>query len=829
MFRRLAALFQRYAAAHRARLCGVAIGPPGRRRGNVERVEARDGALLVSGWAEAEEVRLSWAGGTRRVTDFAPRADVAARRRDGRATGFEIRLPGDARDLVLEARHPDGRATRVTLPHPSDAAGPRARARLRGAFAVDMLRAVPLFCRHALRPATRDRTRAAIKRALGLEAVARAAGLDAAWLGPARARTRPATPVTIVLPVYNAFDLLRACLARVEAHTDLPWHLIVVEDASSDTGLRPWLAEWAAARADRVTLILHAANAGFVLSVNDALAVARGRPDGVPVILLNSDAMVPPGWAGRLIAPLADASVASVTPMSNAAEILSVPAIGPGVALAPGQGDALDRVAASFAPLPAPELPTGVGFCMALSQRWLARVPGFDPAFGRGYGEEVDWCRRTRALGARHVAAANLFVEHVGGQSFGAPEKVARLRRSAAILARRYPGFEAEVHGFIAADPLATPRLALAVALAALRGERLPVLLAHSLGGGAETALLAEVAEHPAAVVLRVGGALRWQVEVHQDGAVQSGQTDDLDLVERLLAPATRREVIYSCGVGDPDPASLPAVLLRLARAGPEGGAARITVRMHDYFPLSPSYCLLDSGGRYAGLPAPDDRDPAHAATAACGRTVTLAEWRGTWGRLIDAAAEVTVFSRASADLVRAAYPGAVLRLRPHRLAVRPRPVRLAPGRAGAVGVLGNLNLQKGAQVLARIAATHPERRFVVIGLVDCRIAMPRNVAVHGAYLPGEISDLAEAQGIAGWLMPAIWPETFSFATHEALATGLPVAGFALGGQGEALMAAANGIAVAPDPQQTAPDRLFAALAQRLAEGGAGQGMRAAG
>ena len=48
--------------------------------------------------------------------------------------------------------------------------------------------------------------------------------------------------------------------------------------------------------------------------------------------------------------------------------------------------------------------------------------------------------------------------------------------------------------------------------------------------------------------------------------------------------------------------------------------------------------------------------------------------------------------------------------------------------------------------------------------------------------------------------MPSIWPETFSFTTHEMLATGKPVMAFDLGAQGEAVREAENGHIVSPDP-----------------------------
>jgi GT2 family glycosyltransferase len=609
-----------------------------------------------------------------------------------------------------------------------------------------------------------------------------------------------------VLPVFNALDLVQACVARIEEHTDTDWHLILVEDASTDPAVRPWLRTWAERRPERTLLICHDENKGFVGAANAGLAQAMARDEGSPIILLNSDAMVPTGWNSRLCAPLSDPSVASVTPMSNAAEIYSVPDVGPGIALEAGEADKIDAVAKGLGAVPLPEAPTGVGFCMALSRRWLAEAPQFDTAFGRGYGEEVDWCQKVRAMGARHLCQPGLFVEHVGGQSFGSSEKRARIRAAGALISGRYPRYDAEVQRFIASDPLATPRLALAVGLAAARNARLPVYLAHSLGGGAEAALKAEIAGDSAAIVLRVGGPRRWLVEVHIDDQIVAGRTDDLDLVRRLLAPANALDLIYSCGVGDSDPVGLPPALLSLCRPGHDD---RFAMRLHDYFPISPSYTLLGRDG-FSGVPALDTTDPCHSIRRPDGTRVTLAAWQAAWAPLVSACYEVISFSPSSARLFSQAYPGAQVTVRPH---VRPVPVRPLAAQSGRrVGILGNLNIQKGALVIRDLALAHPRQTFVVIGLVDSTIPFPHNVIVHGAYERDEITELTELYGIRAWLMPSIWPETFSFAAREALATGLPVAGFALGAQGEALREAPNGFTAPLEPKHGASERLYSTI-----------------
>ena len=65
-----------------------------------------------------------------------------------------------------------------------------------------------------------------------------------------------------------------------------------------------------------------------------------------------------------------------------------------------------------------------------------------DVSFGRGYGEEVDWCQRIRAAGGQHYCAVNLFVEHRGGQSFGSEEKTRLIAKNNALISKRYPEYD---------------------------------------------------------------------------------------------------------------------------------------------------------------------------------------------------------------------------------------------------------------------------------------------------------------------------------------------------------------------------------------------------
>jgi O-antigen biosynthesis protein len=819
VFIRFYALYLRYAARHADRLAGFSLPRRhGRRLGNVERIWRADGATRIAGWTSATALRVSWPGGQVAATPHIQRSDVMHRFGLPIECGFEIDLPEAARDLTLHLTLADGAQIAVPLAHPSDPPTPAARRRLWRAFIRDLARSLPAGIRWVVQRDPAARTR--IKHLLGLEANAEGLPIDHRFLGHGPV-PRARHPITIIVPVHNAFDMVVACLRRVAAHTDLEWHLILVEDASTDPRVRPFLRGWADEHAGRVTLLELPENLGFVGAVNRGFAVAEGHAGHV--VLLNSDAMVPADWASRLIAPFdRDPRIASVTPMSNNAEIFSVPFICAAVPLPRGMVDRIDAVAQTLTwPNALPPAPTGVGFCMAINARWFGREPRFDTAFGRGYGEEVDWCQKTRLAGARHVGLPTLFVEHRGGESFGAEAKTKAVLRANAMIARRYPSYDLEVQGFIGNDPLRTARLALAVVVAGeLATGPLPLFIAHALGGGADHALRAEIAAYTAqgqyALVLRVGGPLRWQLEVHGPLGSVSGASESFDHIRRLLAPVPSLRVVYSCGVGDRNPIELPDAMTNLIRPA---RADRLEARLHDYFVISPSYCLLNADGAYRGPVLRDNPDPAHRQRRPEGGGVPLAAWQAAWEGFLARCDEITVFSESSQRHVLAVYPDLAGKIvyRPHATVAQITRLRPAGQGGTTLAVLGNLNRQKGAGVLCDLAeriARDGGPRLALIGNIDPAFSLPPKVRLHGSYLPADIPQLAERYAVGAWLVPSIWPETFSFVTHEMLATGLPVYGFDIGAQGDALRRAANGIPIPFDPDGDHAAAILAMLAQ---------------
>ncbi|MCB1922034.1 MAG: glycosyltransferase family 2 protein, partial [Candidatus Competibacteraceae bacterium] len=196
-----------------------------------------------------------------------------------------------------------------------------------------------------------------------------------------------------------------------------PWRLVVIDDASPEPEVSAWLQE-VAATDSRIELLRNEQNLGFVGTVNRGMALAAERD----VLLLNSDTEVANDWLDRIrAAAYGDQKVASVTPFSNNATICSYPRFCQDNDLPEGWPVAeLDALFAKVNPGQVVDVPTGVGFCMYIRRAALNDVGLFDVEhFGKGYGEENDFCIRAHKAGWRNLHLLDTFVLHSGGVSFG--------------------------------------------------------------------------------------------------------------------------------------------------------------------------------------------------------------------------------------------------------------------------------------------------------------------------------------------------------------------------------------------------------------------------
>jgi GT2 family glycosyltransferase len=274
--------------------------------------------------------------------------------------------------------------------------------------------------------------------------------------------------IDIVIPVYKGLEQTRACIESVLAtKRDPRLELVVVDDATPDPAIAEYLRGLSAQ--GRITLLANEANLGFVQSVNRGMALHADRD----VVLLNSDTEVANDWLARLDAAAhSGRDVGTVTPFSNNATICSYPYEGwkgglPGML---GLG-ALDALFAKANARRTIELPTAVGFCMYIRRDCLAAIGPFDAErFGRGYGEENDFCMRAGKAGWRNILAADVFVYHEGSVSFS-DERFDLVKAAAPTLIALHPEYPLRVHEFVERDEAGALRAAVDRARSACGAE----------------------------------------------------------------------------------------------------------------------------------------------------------------------------------------------------------------------------------------------------------------------------------------------------------------------------------------------------------------------
>lgn len=229
--------------------------------------------------------------------------------------------------------------------------------------------------------------------------------------------------VDVIICVHNALEDVKRCLESVLRHTSVPYFLLLIDDGS-DEPTREYLRAFAFEH--RAQLVRNDQALGYTLAANQGLR--RTRSDYV--VLLNSDTHVTPEWLDRLIACAgSDEKIGLVGPLSNAATWQSIPEIiidGEFAAnsLPEGLTDVeMACLVAKYSGRLYPRMAFLNGFCLLIKRAVVGQIGGFDEqTFGRGYGEENDYCLRAREAGWQLALADDTYVFHRQARSY-TPER----------------------------------------------------------------------------------------------------------------------------------------------------------------------------------------------------------------------------------------------------------------------------------------------------------------------------------------------------------------------------------------------------------------------
>jgi GT2 family glycosyltransferase/glycosyltransferase involved in cell wall biosynthesis len=636
-------------------------------------------------------------------------------------------------------------------------------------------------------------------------------------------KERRGVPVSVVIPVYLGLGEVTECVESVVRHAataEVTYDVLILDDASPEPEISSYIDGLADDHATPpIRVLRNDDNLGFVATVNRALELTRGD-----VVVLNADTVVTDGWLDRMADAAAQPDVATVTPLTNFGSICTLPdAVIDAFDLdgsSPRVDDCAEFIATHSLRL-RPEVITGVGFCLYLTREAIDVCGLLDvETFGRGYGEEVDFCLRATRMGMRHLVEDSTYVHHHGGVSFG-DARTEGMQRGSALLHDRYRFFRATNMRERTHDPLSVPFAALELALAPRDESRPHVLqILHSLPGalgGTEkhlhrlmTALLPEF-DFSVLYPVESGFVLRtlWNAAdappIEHEYLLPGAPRRVSDTNDRAAAGALRMAL---------DLFSFDAIhiqniighsLAPLDVAASFDGPVVYSVR--DLYLACPHHWLLYRNEQGCGLPS-DLEVCARCLPETQQRPVRfLEEHRATVTPNIDNVDTWVFASQSAADYLLRVYDIEPARTRiiehgsiididpvirtPDRSLVLDEPLRLA--------LVGLGWAKKGLTVVNELADAVAGSSIEVHHFGKLRAEASENLILHGPYDNNYLPHLLDRAGIQVVLLPGPYAETFGHVMTEAMIAGRPIVGAYYGALGERIRRHGAGWTYDPD------------------------------
>lgn len=610
--------------------------------------------------------------------------------------------------------------------------------------------------------------------------------------------------VIAVIPVFNAIEAFKRCLAALELHQHGLSRVIVVDDASTDAAVNLLLQQYQSRPLFYCVSNTH--NLGFSGSVNRGMTLAAELDSTADVVLLNSDTEVTAGWLRQLrYAAYSSTTIATVTPVSNNAGAFSVPQAGENTIPDAFDINRFARVLAQGGSRDYPLVPTGHGFCLYIRRVALNELGYFDAeAFPRGYGEENDFCMRALAAGWQHLIAPRAFVYHQRSASFG-NEKKQLLQQGRQVIDQRYPQYTELVRAAFSADAVLSMRKRASLLAAMplkqvqqIRPRALFVISTRS-GGTPQTNqdLMLALSTELECFVLHCDSCtitLQHFAEGIYTDLQQHQLNEPIQALNHCNAEydAVVAGWLLQWGIELVHVRHLAWHSLGLLQLVKTLGLPLVH-SFHDFYTLCPTVKLLDEHNNYcaASCTAPQGQCqhelwPTDAFTAL--KHLQVYSWQQLFAENLSLCdAFVTTNSQAKA-LVLKKYPQ--LATKPFvviehgrnfahwaNLGCEPR-----PGEKLRLLCPGNISLAKGLALICELATNYADKLEIhILGKVSNELVLPANVVLHGSYAREQFLTLvAQIQPHCGAVL-SIWPETWCHTLTELWAVGLPVVGLPFG------------------------------------------------
>jgi GT2 family glycosyltransferase len=581
--------------------------------------------------------------------------------------------------------------------------------------------------------------------------------------------------LSIIIPVYDGYDQVVKCIDSVlNSKTKLAIDVIV----GYDNGPNPRVRQYLEGISDsRFNLIVHNENLGFVKNVNKIIKEKKYKD----FLLLNADTIVSDELFDRLILQLNnDRTCASITPLSNNATIYSIYNL-----KTSELGLINDFLYKNFNRCV--DVPVGNGFCMLINGDIYSRYGLFnEQRWGKGYGEEVDWCLGVhRSYGLKHVAYLGAFVYHEGSVSFGVSGMNLAVEKASKLIEEIYPGYNRSVQKYAINGSLNSEKIKVDILkseVCEIPIKRKTLYISHGFGGGVEKYISDKISKLSSKDGYIIGRLIERDSESYwmfsgDEITDRYFSTDKLSGIANWFKAIRVDDIsIEHLGHASPDEISL---LIQNAKIPYKIG-------IHDYSYICPRVNLIDYDGNYCETQSSDvcefcisKAGVIDASRSTFEKVMTVSNLRSSSLELLSKATAVSVPSISAKVLYNNIFKNIKFKVVPHhkeRQFIKRFPTSIF---SKTICIIGAISKPKGflkyKEFCDYMEKYFPDFRIVFIGYTenDQIFKSNKNVIISGRYEQIEIKSLIEKYDPFCSLFLNIAPETFGYALSESLEHGL--------------------------------------------------------
>ena len=260
-----------------------------------------------------------------------------------------------------------------------------------------------------------------------------------------------------------------------------------------------------------------------------------------------------------------------------------------------------------------------------------------------------------------------------------------------------------------------------------------------------------------------------------------------------VLSVSNSANIIINSLYGHPDITVSSSHIIELTQQL----SAKLDFKIHDFNALCPSPHLMDSEGRYCGVPKDTDvcrkclnknQTWYHSWYPDKNKAIDILQWRKPFYDLLTIADTITFFDPSSIEIMRKALDieGIKIKVIPHACDYFKCNIKMDLSGPLHIGCIGNLSPIKGSDVIKDLHDYIKNQNMnIPITIVGSSVLDSHSgINVYGNYEQNELPAIISKKEINVIFMASIIPETFSYSISEAIKMELPVVAFDIGAQG---------------------------------------------